>query len=135
LSRSWLASRALDHLLGPSVDYIDHKRVGISGHSRNGKQAMLAGAFDERVAAAGKRYGGSGGALDPPGPLPVHLRSAYIEYSECLPTLFNPLAERTYFSQVTAVVSSSSGSPGMCPYRTTSANTFAEGPSDAPPQW
>ena len=85
LSRSWLASRALDYLLDPQrVDFIDAKRVGISGHSRNGKQAMLAGAFDDRV---------------------------------------------------TAVVSSSSGSPGMCPYRTTSANTFAEGPSDAPIQW
>lgn len=85
LSRSWLASRALDYLLDPTrVDFIDPKRVGISGHSRNGKQAMLAGAFDERVST---------------------------------------------------VVSSSSGSPGMCPYRTTSANTFAEGPSDAPPQW
>ena len=33
--------------------------------------------------------------------------------------------------RVTTVVSSSSGSSGMCPYRTTSANTFAEGPSDA----
>ena len=82
LSRSWLASRSLDHLL--TLDFINKARVTISGHSRNGKQAMLAGAFDERV---------------------------------------------------TAVVSSSSGSPGMCPYRTTSANTFAEGPGDAPPPW
>jgi hypothetical protein len=50
LSRSWLASRALDYLLDSThVNYIDHARVGISGHSRNGKQAMLAGAFDERV--------------------------------------------------------------------------------------
>lgn len=85
LSRSWLASRALDYLLSAkSVVQIDPKRVAVSGHSRNGKQAMLAGAFDTRI---------------------------------------------------TAVVSSSSGSPGMCPYRTTSANTFAEGPSDAPSQW
>eukprot|EP00035_Acanthoeca_spectabilis_P013418 m.249403 g.249403 ORF g.249403 m.249403 type:complete len:581 (+) comp15879_c0_seq2:268-2010(+) len=82
LRRSWLASRALDHVL--SLPYVDPDKVSISGHSRNGKQAMLAAAFDHRI---------------------------------------------------TSVVSSSSGSPGMTPYRTTSANTFAEGPGDAPSDW
>jgi hypothetical protein len=37
--------------------------------------------------------------------------------------------------RITAIISSSSGSPGMTPYRTTSANTFAEGPGDAPAEW
>lgn len=82
LARSWLASRALDHVL--TLPFVDAGMVAISGHSRNGKQAMLAAAFDARI---------------------------------------------------TAVVSSSSGSPGMTPYRCTSANTFAEGPNDAPSQW
>ena len=59
LSRSWLASRALDHLLSPAVDFIDKTRVTISGHSRNGKQAMLAGAFDERVTAVVSSSSGS----------------------------------------------------------------------------
>jgi hypothetical protein len=30
----------------------------------------------------------------------MHLHTVYIGYSECLPTLLNPLAERACFSQV-----------------------------------
>jgi hypothetical protein len=30
----------------------------------------------------------------------MHLHTVYMEYSECLPILVNPLAERTCFSQV-----------------------------------
>jgi hypothetical protein len=30
----------------------------------------------------------------------MHLHTVYMEYSECLPTLLNPLAERTCFAQV-----------------------------------
>ena len=30
----------------------------------------------------------------------MRLRAVYMEYSECLPTLLNPLAERACFSQV-----------------------------------
>jgi hypothetical protein len=53
-----------------------------------------------------KQIGGSGGSLEPPGPLleppgPLltHLHTVYMAYSECLPTRLNPLAERTCFSQ------------------------------------
>jgi hypothetical protein len=53
-----------------------------------------------------QQIGGSGGSLEPPGPLleppgPLltHLHTVYIAYSECLPTHLNPLAERTCFSQ------------------------------------
>jgi hypothetical protein len=37
---------------------------------------------------------------EPAGPLPTHLYTVYIEYSECLLTLLNPLAERACLSQV-----------------------------------
>ena len=47
-----------------------------------------------------KETGGSGGSLDPPGPLLTHLHTVCMAFSECLPTRFNPLAERTCFSQV-----------------------------------
>jgi hypothetical protein len=30
----------------------------------------------------------------------MHLHTVYMAYSECLPTLLNPLAEKTCFSQV-----------------------------------
>jgi hypothetical protein len=41
--------------------------------------------------------GGSGGSLEPRGPLLTHLHTVYMGYSECLPTLLSPLAERTCF--------------------------------------
>jgi hypothetical protein len=52
------------------------------------------------VACGEKQIAGAGGSLDPPGPLPMHLHTVYMVYSECLPALLNPLAERTCFSQV-----------------------------------
>jgi hypothetical protein len=44
-----------------------------------------------------KEIGGSGGSLDPPGPLRTHPHTVYMAYSECLPTRLNPVAERTCF--------------------------------------
>jgi hypothetical protein len=59
------------------------------------------------VSGREQQIGGSGGSLEPPGPLleppgPLltHLHTVYIAYSDGLPTRLNPLAERTYFSQV-----------------------------------
>ena len=47
--QAWLASRTLDYLLNPDYGYnIDTKAVGIVGHSRYGKMALYAGAFDQR---------------------------------------------------------------------------------------
>jgi hypothetical protein len=55
-----------------------------------------------------KQIGGSGGSLEPPGPLleppgPLltHLHTVYMAYSECLPNHLTPLAKTTCFSQVT----------------------------------
>lgn len=44
--RAWLASRVLDYLL--TLDVIIHDQVAITGHSRNGKQSLIAAAYDER---------------------------------------------------------------------------------------
>ena len=59
---------------------------------------------ESKVDAGEKEIGGSGSGvhLSPPGPLPMHLHTACVELSECLPTLLNPPAERTCFSQVDA---------------------------------
>ena len=60
LARAFVASRTLDALLlaggphihgGPKLPAIDHARVAITGHSRNGKQSLIAAAFDERISA------------------------------------------------------------------------------------
>jgi pimeloyl-ACP methyl ester carboxylesterase len=60
LARAFVASRTLDALLleggthiqgGPKLPAIDQARVAITGHSRNGKQSLIAAAFDERISA------------------------------------------------------------------------------------
>lgn len=45
---AWAASRVLDYLL--KRDDIDHKNIAVMGHSRLGKAALLAAAYDERFA-------------------------------------------------------------------------------------
>ena len=55
---------------------------------------------EKNVAHREKEKGGSGGSLEPPGPLLTHLRTVCVAYSGCLSTLLSCLAERTTFSQV-----------------------------------
>ncbi len=58
--KGWLASRALDYILDPGQSYpVAHDQVGIIGHSRYGKQSMIAAAFDERITAVVARSPGS----------------------------------------------------------------------------
>jgi dienelactone hydrolase len=55
---AWAASRAIDYL--QTVPEVDATRIGLAGHSRNGKQALLAAAFDERIGAVVPSSGNSG---------------------------------------------------------------------------
>ncbi len=57
--RAWAAGRAVDYLY--KLPQVDKSRIGITGHSRNGKQSLLAGAFDERITAVVSSSGGTGG--------------------------------------------------------------------------
>lgn len=56
---AWGMQRAVDYLI--TVPDIDRKRIGVVGHSRNGKAALLAAAFDERIALAIPLQAGCGG--------------------------------------------------------------------------
>ena len=59
-TKGWLASRCIDYLLGDqSVAKIDADKIAIIGFSRYGKQAMIAGAFDERISCVVARSPGS----------------------------------------------------------------------------
>ena len=58
-ARAFVASRVLDYVLGPQfgagfpppAPALNASAVAISGHSRNGKQAIIAAAFDQRFTA------------------------------------------------------------------------------------
>jgi len=59
--RAWLGSRVLDYLL--TLSEADKKHVAITGHSRNGKQSLIAAAFDERITAIVSSSSGTGGSV------------------------------------------------------------------------
>jgi pimeloyl-ACP methyl ester carboxylesterase len=58
--RAWAGQRVLDYL--ETVPQADMTRVGITGHSRDGKQALISAAFDERIRAVIPSSSGSFGA-------------------------------------------------------------------------
>jgi hypothetical protein len=59
---AWGVSRLIDALELTPAAGIDPGRLGVTGCSRNGKGALVAGAFDERIALTIPQESGSGGA-------------------------------------------------------------------------
>ena len=57
---AWGVMGVVDYLL--TLDYIDPRRIAVTGHSRGGKAALLAAALDERIALAIPNGSGTGGA-------------------------------------------------------------------------
>lgn len=60
LAWAWAMHRVIDAL--EREPRIDARRVVVDGHSRHGKAALLAGAFDERIALTVAQHSGSAGA-------------------------------------------------------------------------
>lgn len=56
---AWGLSRCVDALSG--IDAVDADRIAVTGHSRRGKAALLAGATDERIALVAPHQSGTGG--------------------------------------------------------------------------
>lgn len=61
MRRAFGASRAVDYLY--TLPVVDRHRIGITGHSRNGKQSLIAAAFDERITACIPSSGGTGAEM------------------------------------------------------------------------
>lgn len=59
MKRAWGASRVIDYLY--QLPEVDTNRIAITGHSRNGKQSLMAAAFDTRIGAVVSSSGGTGG--------------------------------------------------------------------------
>jgi dienelactone hydrolase len=60
-ARAWGAMRVVDYL--HTIPDVDTTKIAITGHSRNGKQALIAAAFDERIDAVLASTGAIGGGL------------------------------------------------------------------------
>lgn len=56
---AWGLQRVVDHLV--TVKELDKNRLAVFGHSRNGKTALVAAAFDDRIALAIPHQAGCGG--------------------------------------------------------------------------
>ena len=57
--RAWLASRVVDYLV--TLPEVRKDQIALTGHSRNGKQTMIAAALDERFTAVVSSSSGTGG--------------------------------------------------------------------------
>jgi len=57
--RAWGAMRCIDYLYTLSI--VDKDKIALTGHSRNGKQSLIAAAFDSRIKAVIPSSPGSGG--------------------------------------------------------------------------
>ncbi len=58
MRRAWGSFRAIDYLY--TLDIVDKDKIALTGHSRNGKQSLMAAAFDERIKAVIPSSGGTG---------------------------------------------------------------------------
>ncbi len=57
---AWGYQRTVDFL--STLDIVDKSKISVTGHSRGGKAALLAGAFDERISLVAPNCSGAGGS-------------------------------------------------------------------------
>lgn len=100
---AWGFHRVVDYLV-ESPQLVDTKRIAVVGHSRNGKTALLAGAFDERIALVIPHQAGCGGTApsrtdDPKAESVKRINTSFPHWFCDNFTLFNDDTSRLPFDQ------------------------------------
>lgn len=99
---AWGVSRCVDYLT--TVPEVDAKRIAVVGHSRLGKTALLAGAFDERIAVVMPHQAGCGGTgpsrhNDPKAEGVKRINTAFPHWFSTSFKAFNDATEKIPFDQ------------------------------------
>ncbi len=97
---AWGLHRAVDYLVTDTD--IDKDRIAVVGHSRNGKTALLAAAFDERIPLAIPHQAGCGGTAPSRGKVGESVKQINTSFSHWFNdefTKFNEQVDRLPFDQ------------------------------------
>ncbi len=90
---AWGISRAVDYLL--TEDSLDRKRIAAVGHSRLGKAALLAAAFDDRIALVVPNQAGCGGTAPSRGKVGESVKQINERFPYWFAPAFQEFNERT----------------------------------------
>lgn len=99
---AWGAQRTVDYLV--TDPEIDGRRIVVFGHSRLGKAALLAGAFDDRIAAVIAHQAGCGGSApsrshNPKSEPVTKINSAFPHWFDAVFKTFSGREDRLPFDQ------------------------------------
>ena len=128
---AWGLQRAVDYLVTDAD--LDAKRIVVFGHSRNGKAALLAGAFDPRIAAVIPHQAGCGGTApsrrrNPKGESVTLINERFPHWFDGVFKTFNGREDRLPFDQNCLVA--------LCfPRAVLLTNGTADQWADPPGQW
>jgi len=90
---AWAVSRIIDALEQTPAAMLDPRRVAVTGCSRNGKGALLAGALDERIALTIPQESGAGGSAS------WRVSQAQSQMGENVQTLSSAAGEQPWFRE------------------------------------
>ncbi|XXT56429.1 hypothetical protein WMF28_28295 [Sorangium sp. So ce590] len=90
---AWGISRIIDALEKPPSANIDPRRIAVTGCSRDGKGALTAGAFDERIVLTIPQESGAGGSAS------WRVSQAAANSGQNVQTLSNAANEQPWFRQ------------------------------------
>ena len=88
MRRAWAAGRCIDYL--QTLPEVNKAQIAITGHSRNGKQSLMAAAIDQRIALVISSSSGAGGVLPTRHYSEQHLGEGIENITRAFPEWFHP---------------------------------------------